>query len=131
MKNWRSGIVVGAALLLALACGVPQAEARHGGHGGFHGGGFHGGHDFHGGGFRGGYAFHSGHGFRGGHGWHGGYGHRWHGYIPYRPYIGGGWSAAPSYYYAPYYGGGCGWLYRKAVRTGSAYWWNRYSACVD
>jgi hypothetical protein len=28
-----------------------------------------------------------------------------------------------------YYGGGCGWLYRNAVATGSAYWWNRYYAC--
>jgi hypothetical protein len=23
----------------------------------------------------------------------------------------------------------CGWLYRKAVRTGDAYWWDRYEAC--
>ena len=25
--------------------------------------------------------------------------------------------------------GGCGWLYRRAVRTGSGYWWDRYEAC--
>ena len=24
-----------------------------------------------------------------------------------------------------YYGGGCGWLYRNAVATGSSYWWSR------
>jgi hypothetical protein len=29
------------------------------------------------------------------------------------------------------YGGGCGWLYRKARATGSRYWWNRYySECA-
>ncbi len=33
-------------------------------------------------------------------------------------------------YYA-YGGGGCGWLYRNAVYTGSGYWWNRYYACVN
>jgi hypothetical protein len=26
-------------------------------------------------------------------------------------------------------GYGCGWLYRKAVRTGSHYWWDRYESC--
>jgi hypothetical protein len=25
--------------------------------------------------------------------------------------------------------GGCGWLYRNAVVTGDAYWWNRYYSC--
>ena len=24
----------------------------------------------------------------------------------------------------------CGWLYRKARRTGKAYWWRRYERCV-
>jgi hypothetical protein len=28
------------------------------------------------------------------------------------------------------YAGGCGWLYRRAVSTGSSYWWNRYNACT-
>jgi hypothetical protein len=28
------------------------------------------------------------------------------------------------------YAGGCGWLYRRAVSTGSSYWWNRYNACA-
>jgi hypothetical protein len=25
----------------------------------------------------------------------------------------------------------CGWLRRKAIRTGSSYWWNRYEDCID
>jgi len=30
----------------------------------------------------------------------------------------------------PYtYGDGCYWLKRRAVYTGSSYWWRRYSAC--
>src|SRR6185503_17136369 len=29
-----------------------------------------------------------------------------------------------------YYGGDCGWLARQARATGSAYWWQRYNACV-
>ena len=29
-----------------------------------------------------------------------------------------------------YYGGGCRWLYRNAIATGSAYWWDRYYACI-
>jgi hypothetical protein len=33
-------------------------------------------------------------------------------------------------YYDYGYGGGCGWLYRRAVVTGSPYWWNRYNACL-
>jgi hypothetical protein len=28
------------------------------------------------------------------------------------------------------YGGGCNWLYRNAVATGSTYWWNRYYNCT-
>jgi hypothetical protein len=28
------------------------------------------------------------------------------------------------------YAGGCGWLYRRAISTGSSYWWNRYNVCV-
>jgi hypothetical protein len=26
--------------------------------------------------------------------------------------------------------GGCGWLYRRAIATGSSYWWHRYRACL-
>jgi len=33
-------------------------------------------------------------------------------------------------YYDSGYGGGCSWLYRNAVATGSPYWWNRYQYCI-
>jgi hypothetical protein len=39
-------------------------------------------------------------------------------------------AAGYPYYYNDYGYGGCGWLYRRAVATGSPYWWNRYRACV-
>ncbi len=29
------------------------------------------------------------------------------------------------------YSSSCDWLYRKAVITGSRYWWYRYEACLD
>jgi len=34
--------------------------------------------------------------------------------------------------YGGYYGyyGECDWLRRRALATGSPYWWNRYNACV-
>jgi hypothetical protein len=25
--------------------------------------------------------------------------------------------------------GGCGWLHRRAIETGSEYWWDRYNDC--
>jgi hypothetical protein len=28
------------------------------------------------------------------------------------------------------YGPGCGWLRRRALDTGSSYWWRRYRACI-
>ena len=37
----------------------------------------------------------------------------------------------PFAYGAYYYNyGGCYWLRRRALETGSPYWWNRYEACV-
>ena len=30
-----------------------------------------------------------------------------------------------------YYDGTCAYEYRRAVATGSAYWWNRYQDCID
>ena len=51
------------------------------------------------------------------HGHHGHYGYRHYGY-------------APAYYVASGYGGGCSWLKQRAHNTGSAYWWNRYNACI-
>jgi hypothetical protein len=29
-----------------------------------------------------------------------------------------------------YYYGDCDWLRRRALATGSGYWWDRYYACV-
>ena len=42
--------------------------------------------------------------------------------------------ASVPYYYGYYddhgYGGDdCGWLYRRAIQTGSPYWWQRYQVC--
>ena len=53
-----------------------------------------------------------------------------------------GQPPAASYYDAPAYdntpgtyaadrSGGCGWLYRRALDTGSTYWWSRYEACSE
>ena len=37
----------------------------------------------------------------------------------------------PVYSYAYYdsYGDGCYWMKRRAIHTGSAYWWHRYRDC--
>lgn len=45
---------------------------------------------------------------------------RYYGYAPY--YYG---------YYDSYYGDECAWLKRKALRTGSGYWWRRYYDCRE
>jgi hypothetical protein len=46
----------------------------------------------------------------------------------------GGYGFYDGYYdgddYGYYDDGGCGWLYRNAIATGSPYWWNRYQYCV-
>lgn len=42
-------------------------------------------------------------------------------------YIGPGYG----YYDYGYVDGECAWLYRRAVRTGSRYWWRRYRDCID
>jgi hypothetical protein len=36
---------------------------------------------------------------------------------------------APIVYGGYGYAHSCGWLYRKAVHTGSKYWWNRFHQC--
>jgi hypothetical protein len=41
------------------------------------------------------------------------------------PYFWGGLAVTGAYY-----GSNCGWLYRQAQATGSAYWWNRYQDCA-
>ena len=136
-------IAVSVAAFLALAGAVSTADAgRGGGHGGSgHGGGHHMGSAFKGGSSigkfhsnQGGkYAYRSGggkfHTNQGGkyRGWSGKFdNHHHHGkYGHYRRY-GYPWYGLPLYTY----GGGCGWLYRQAVATGSDYWWNRYYRCT-
>jgi len=39
------------------------------------------------------------------------------------------WGGLPFWFYGGYYYGDCDWLYRRAVETGSAYWWDRYDQC--
>jgi hypothetical protein len=38
---------------------------------------------------------------------------------------------APPLIYGSYYYAECNWLRRRALRTGSPYWWERYYACID
>lgn len=73
---------------------------------------------------------------RGGHGFYGGrhFGH-FHArpHFHYRHFHGhrGIYLGAPFLYGGYYYyGGDCYWLRRRALYTGSPYWWNRYYACV-
>jgi hypothetical protein len=74
--------------------------------------------------------------FRHGRGYASGSGDRWrggkHGRHHHRrgyPIIVGGGYYDDYDYDVGYYGDDCGWLNRKAVRTGSPYWWRRYQAC--
>lgn len=135
--------VAAAALLMASSVFDP-ADARRGGGGGGGGGGFRAGgggpsmgmrpmgaRSFTGGNmgrvYRGGggqafrayggnvQAFHRGH--RHGHR------HRFH-----RRFIVGVPLGAYGYYSS--YGDGCEWLRQRALYTGSAYWWDRYNACL-
>jgi hypothetical protein len=106
-----------AALAMLLVSSVlAPADARRGGHGG-HGGHGHGGHG------------HAGHG-HGGHG-HAGHGHRSHsfGHV-HRFHRHGHLFSAPFVYGYYSYDDGCYWLRRRALYTGSSYWWNRYYACI-
>jgi len=116
-----------------------------GGHGGGGGGGHGGGgHAHDGGGGGGGHAYRGGGGggkryYGGGGGkryYGGGGGKRYYGYKgsqkrhgsygKHRRYGNYGWYGIPY----GYYGGGCGWLYRKAAATNSRYWWGRYYECT-
>jgi len=40
-----------------------------------------------------------------------------------------GFIGGPVYFHRYHYRGGCGWLRRRALITGSPYWWHRYRAC--
>jgi len=42
-----------------------------------------------------------------------------------------GFAFVPLYADYGYYGDGCYWLKRRALYTGSGYWWNRYYNCVN
>jgi hypothetical protein len=121
--------------------------ARHGGGGGgggmhMHGGGGGGGGSMHmrsgGGGvraFRGGNFARSGPRFRdsyNGHSGGRGYGHargrgRGYGFYPGYYYGGYDYGYADSYYYSDE----CAWLRRRALATGSRYWWRRYALCRE
>jgi len=57
-------------------------------------------------------------------GWSGKY-DKHHNYGHYRRYGYSAWYGLPLYSY----GGGCSYLYRRAMATGSAYWWDRYRRC--
>ena len=142
-------IAVSVALFFAFAGAVSTADAGRGGGGrggGGHGGGGHhagGGGGGHGGGgrhmsgaYKGGSAYKGGGSYKGGgkSGKHYAHGGNWNGkhnshnkgkYSHYRRY-GYPWYGLPAYAY----GGGCGWLYRRAIETDSAYWWNRYNQCT-
>jgi hypothetical protein len=58
------------------------------------------------------------------------YGHldRGHRHRHRRIFIGAPFAYYPYYYND--YGEGCYWLRRRAVATGSPYWWDRYEACL-
>ena len=137
MRKMKHVLAIGVAALVAMASAVPLAEAGHG----FGGGGF-GGHGFGGArgfavGPRGGFAFS---GPRGGRAFVGprggafvnrnfGHGHFVNNHrFNNRRFFAVGFF--PGYYDYGYYGGGCSWLYRNAVATGSPYWWNRYQYCI-
>jgi len=101
-----------AATLVFVAAGT--AEARHGGGGHWGGGG--GGHWRSG--HWGGMAAHP-HAFSGRS--HFAFRHHRHHRV---------FAFAP-YYYDYGYADGCYWLKRRAINTGSGYWWNRYYSCVN
>lgn len=126
------------AVPLAKPHASPQGLVEQAGRGGHGIGGGHG--------FGGGPSFHSG---GGGHGPGGGGGARFHGGGP-SFYSGGGhhghdhghhhhfrgFYGAPFVGYGAYYayrdyGDDCRWLRRRALATGSPYWWDRYYACIE
>jgi hypothetical protein len=112
VKRLVATLTVAVALLLVVG-GLGPAEARHG----F--GGWHGGHHF------GGARFFAGRSFGARH-----FGHFRHGRHFGRSFFIGAPLVYGAYAYGPYYyGSGCYWLKRRALITGSPYWWHRYNAC--
>jgi hypothetical protein len=65
--------------------------------------------------------------------WNGNWNGDWHGDHHHHGHL-NRFYAYPFFYGGYYayngYGGDCGWLYRRALATGSPYWWNRYYACI-
>jgi hypothetical protein len=56
--------------------------------------------------------------------------HHYHRHHHYRPYFYTRYAfPVYSYAYTSSYGDGCYWLKRRAIHTGSAYWWHRYRDC--
>ena len=92
----------------------------------------------------GGSRWHSGSAWPGNNNWHGNnwHGQNWHGHNHDHDHfahdhhrfnnrfvgVGLGWWPG---YYGSYGYGGCAWLRRQAVITGSPYWWDRYYSCVN
>lgn len=62
--------------------------------------------------------------------WNGGWRHNGHHHRGRRIFIGAPYFYDYGYYDYGYSGDDCGWLYRRALNTGSAYWWRRYRDCA-
>ena len=114
MASKLFAVSVAAAALLIGSSLLSSADARRGG-GGWGGGVRAGG---------GAHAFHSHSGARHAFRFHHGHrhAHRFH----HRRFL----VAVPFAAYGYYAYDGCEWLRRKALYTGSSYWWNRYNACL-
>ncbi len=98
-------------------------------HGGGHGGhGWGGGHGFVGARHMGHFGHHGHfHGFH--HRGHFHRGHFHHHHFRHRHHHDFFFVGVPYYYDDYYYGYDCYWLKRRAIRTGSSYWWHRYYEC--
>jgi hypothetical protein len=114
----RMSLVLGGAALALLMASAGPAEARRGHH--------HGGHHFHGHHYSHHFNRHYSHHFRRHYGYRPHFRGRHHGH---RHVFFGLPFAYGGYYYGGYYSGGCSWLRRRALYTGSPYWWDRYYAC--
>jgi hypothetical protein len=82
-----------------------------------------------GGKYRGGSQAWRGKGYRGAYAWNGYRGHGRHHRHNY-PYFWPGVAWGGVGIYSTYGYGGCGWVYRRAMATGSPYWWRRYQDCI-
>jgi len=135
-KIFTMALAAATAGACALIAFVPDADARRGG------GGFGGGGGFRGGGFHGSFArassFHAAPAFRATSVlrpapiYRATVVHR--PAIVHRPIVHRSAIVHRRIYGAPIYvasyGTGCAWLRRRAIETGSAYWWDRYHRCI-